>query len=88
MPTYRLTCESCARVVVRTLVTTLKNLPADEREEITRCSCGKRLKRTPTPSTLVRESLDNGAMTHRVERLKDAEELYKDRAAKDPGKLT
>jgi len=32
------------------------------------------------------ESLDNGAMTKRVERLADAERLFAERAAADPRK--
>lgn len=47
--------------------------------------CGAPLKRMATgPSVQVMERLDNGAMSHAVERLKDAEELNKDRARNDP----
>jgi len=46
------------------------------------------MKRTPRPpSTIVKEMLDNGAMTKRVERLKDAEELYRQRAKNDPSRF-
>ncbi len=35
------------------------------------------------PTAQVKEILDNGAMKRKVERYKDAEKLYKDRADKD-----
>lgn len=48
-------------------------------------TCGERLTRTPqAPSSQVRESLDNGVMPRRVERLKDAEILHKERSRNDP----
>lgn len=48
-------------------------------------ACGATMKRDPhPPSVQVVEALDNGVMARRVERLKDAEVLHKDRSANDP----
>jgi hypothetical protein len=47
-------------------------------------SCGKLMERSARgPSAQVKETLDNGAMTTKIERFKDAEKLYKDRAEKN-----
>jgi hypothetical protein len=47
--------------------------------------CDELLSREETPpSTQMLESLDNGAMIKRVERLQNAEELYRERASNDP----
>ena len=49
------------------------------------CGCGRRMRRSQTPpSSQTKEVLDNGVMTRRLERLADAEQLYKDRANNDP----
>jgi hypothetical protein len=43
--------------------------------------CGQAMKRTPRGATSrVVESLDNGVMTKRLERLADAERLFRERA--------
>jgi hypothetical protein len=41
------------------------------------------VRKSNPPNTQVKEVLDNGFMTKRVERLKDAEELYKNRKKKE-----
>lgn len=47
--------------------------------------CGKKMGRFENPpKAQVKEVLDNGVMSRRVERLADAEELYHDRAVNDP----
>ena len=86
MPTYFLRCPACNVTTKRRLLLTLSEIP--ERHPDKTCEeCGGPLKRAPrAPTTIVKESLDNGAMTKRVERFKDAEQLYADRAAQDPEK--
>ena len=45
-------------------------------------ACGKKMARNPSPPhSQVVESLDNGNMPRKVERLADAERLYKDRGS-------
>lgn len=44
-------------------------------------TCSKPLKRTPKPaSTSIMETLDNGLMPRKVERLANAEEIFHDRS--------
>lgn len=80
MPLYYLQCDACN-----------KQTPGffKDREEATRQSCkvcGSPLKWSPRPpSSQVVESLDNGVMATRVERLKDAELLHQDRSRRGPG---
>lgn len=69
-------CESCSKRRLQ------PNKKADP------CSgCGGKTVWTPkTPSSHVVEALDNGAMPRRLERLSEAERLYKERAEGDPQK--
>jgi DNA-directed RNA polymerase subunit RPC12/RpoP len=47
-------------------------------------SCGKKMARSPRPvTTKTNEVLDNGLMVNRVERLVNAEEIYKERSRRD-----
>jgi len=79
MPMYYFTCDSCA-------TTQGLRLKAGEQKTPHACrDCGSMMRRDPRPpSSQVMESIDNGLMPRRVERLADAERLYKDRAANDP----
>lgn len=80
MPSYNLRCSDCGASKTRRFDVPQK-FPVDT------CACGGPMRRVPRPpTTTVKESLDNGAMTKRVERFKDAERLYRDRAANDPDK--
>lgn len=46
--------------------------------------CGKGMRRLPKPvTTKTNEVLDNGVMVNRVERLVDAEAIYKERSRRD-----
>lgn len=72
MPLYYFQCETCGKEFRRIL----------KPEEATSqpCACGSTLKRDPhPPSSRVTEVLDNGLMTKRIERLADAERLFRER---------
>ncbi len=75
MPLYNFHCATCGPVK-----RILK--PAEVRGQL--CpSCGVVLERTPEPpSSQVMERLDNGIMPRAVTRLRDAEQLSKDRSKK------
>ena len=76
MPLYNLYCSKCD-VTNRRLMTNKEMVAAICPE------CETPLVRVAQPpSTQTFESLDNGAMTKRVERLVNAEELYKNRDKK------
>lgn len=81
MPLFKLRCSSCAAPASR-LADSWRDVVALQ----LRCSCGAQFRRAATgPSTQKVERLDNGAMPRAVERLADAERLFKDRAdAADP----
>lgn len=81
MPFYNFECEdkTCGWVGRKLLN------PGEQKLRQECGDCGGPLTRMATgPSVQVMERLDNGAMSHAVERLKDAEELNKDRARNDP----
>lgn len=79
MPLYNFVCTGCSE-------RERKLLKPGEQIRAWECSkCGASLRREPKPpTTQMLESLDNGAMVRRVERLQNAEELYRDRAKNDP----
>lgn len=80
MPSFTFQCQKCEQVVKRLL-------PAGDRKkpQVHPGECGGALVRVGTgPTVLVKETLDNGAMPRAVERLKDAEELYRERSENDP----
>lgn len=75
MPAFVLYCEKCQK--------TTKKLLAFCKELVDQVcdKCGSKLVRKGNgPTASVYEKLDNGAMPRSVERLRDAEELYKERA--------
>lgn len=79
MPMYYFTCDSCAESQG------LRLKPGEQKAPRACPKCGTALRRDPRPpSTQVMESIDNGIMPRRVERLADAQRLFKDRAANDP----
>jgi hypothetical protein len=72
MPLYYFRCRSCHLEQRRIL--------KPEEALGLRCSCTGELERTPRPpSARVTETLDNGVMTKRLERLADAERLFSER---------
>jgi hypothetical protein len=76
---YYLSCLACGHEAARFLKT------AKEATEQACAFCQGPMKRNPRPpSSQVMETLDNGHMGRKVERLKDAEELHQDRARNDP----
>lgn len=80
MPLYRFLCNSGhERYVLRS--------PKEIREiaEITCEECGEAAKRAPTGvnGATVKERIDTGYMPKRLERLADAERLFKDRNKKE-----
>lgn len=77
MPLYNLNCPKCLKTFRKLLL--LVALPKAECPE-----CHVLMEREATPpSNTVYESLDNGAMIKRVERLANAEELHKNRDKKE-----
>ena len=78
MPLFNLVCKRCKAAIRRILK------PQEVRKQV--CGdCGGTMRRVPgSISTQMMERLDNGAMARTMERLANAEELYKDHAANDP----
>lgn len=79
MPLYYFQCpdKECAEVV-RKIASTVEGL------EVKCPKCEKACERTPKPpTTRIVETLDNGLMVKKVERLADAEQIHKDRANSD-----
>lgn len=75
MPVFHYFCFQCQKET--------KKLLAKEVDSLECPFCGAELERDMKgPSARVVEKLDNGVMRRSVERLADAERLYKDRAAK------
>lgn len=73
MPLYYYLCGSCKKPQRRLLTPEESQAPLP-------CSCGGALARTPVPpSSQAVETLDNGIMTKRLERLADAETLFRER---------
>lgn len=73
MPLFFFKCNSCGREV-------RKIIPAEADFKDRTCSCSGTLERDArgvTSRTV--ETLDNGAMTRSLERLTDAERLFKER---------
>jgi hypothetical protein len=87
MPRYFFGCDSCGANVQRIFRITFEKLPPGKKADAVKCKCGATLFRMHTPpTTQVKEILDNGIMAHRIERLKDVEQLAKDRARHDPSR--
>lgn len=87
MPTYNMICDECGFAQLRRARAPLAKLTNDELKRIKYCpKCEEYFmnRRAQPPSTIVKETLDNGAMSKAVERIKDAEELYRERADNDP----
>lgn len=78
MPRYFFECEVCQKAYQR--------ICKPEEAKQARCpACTNTLKRTPKPaSTTVLETLDNGLMPRKVERIADAERIFAERAVNDP----
>jgi len=78
MSLYHFDCTGCEEVTRRLLE------PSEANSRICK-QCGDKLKRVPNPpSTHVVEVLDSGIMPRKVERFKEAERLYRERAQNDP----
>jgi hypothetical protein len=79
MPLYNFKCIDCG-------ATKRKLLESEERAQVACiiCDCGSFMERNAqAPSARVTEVLDNGMMVRKVERLQDAERIYKDRSHGD-----
>ena len=75
MPVFHYFCSQCQ--------TETKKFFAKGVDSLECPFCGSEMEREMNgPSARVVEKLDNGVMSRSVERLADAERLYKDRAAK------
>lgn len=75
MPAFHLKCQKCQKAI-------RKLLP---KFEVLNCECGGEFHRSNTdgPSTVIKETLDNGVMVRKVERIHNIDELVKERS-KDP----
>jgi hypothetical protein len=79
VPRYFFACEACNKPYQRICA------PVEAKQEQACPACSKPLKRTPKPAnTMVLETLDNGLMARKLERLADAERIFAERAANDP----
>jgi hypothetical protein len=78
MPIYNFICPGCE-------VTHRKLLTPEEAEKSWACVvCGFDLVRNPNPPSMaVKETVDNGIMTKKVEIYKDNTEVYKERNEKN-----
>lgn len=73
MPLYYYRCCKCLKAQRRIQT-------PEEAAKLQGCDCGYSLRREPRPPTAqVMETLDNGVMTKRLERLADAERLFEER---------
>lgn len=82
MPLYNFKCPKCGKAK-------RKICSAEQSKDPIACSdCSTTLERAPSGATSqVKERLDNGLMPRAVERLADAERLFKERAQNhDPAK--
>ncbi len=92
MPRYFYVCTAstggCGFKKTRILRVPLSQLSEAEIDKVLHCEkCGRRYHSdSKPPTTQVKEILDNGIMSHRIERLKDVEQLSKERARNDPSK--
>jgi hypothetical protein len=75
MPSFVLYCEKCQKTTKR-LLTSCKELV----NQVCDICNSKLVRQGNGPTASVYEKLDNGAMSRSVERLRDAEELHKERA--------
>lgn len=76
MPLYNFNCNLCGKNKQRIC-------NAKESKEIISCDCGGQFMRNPLPpTTRITETLDNGIMPRKVERLSEAERLFKERSQK------
>lgn len=74
MPLYYYSCPGCGADARRILT------PAEAKSVPQKCTCGVELQRRATgPTCQCVETLDNGIMTKRLERLADAEKLFSER---------
>jgi hypothetical protein len=80
MPLFRWICNECGKI---------SRSISDRRPELPPCSCGGSQIFVTGGGTMVMETLDNGAMPRKVERLARVEELMADRnKANDPNQAT
>ena len=82
MPLYNFKCETCS-LATRTIA----GGEAEASSKIKTCKCGGKMVRSPKPFTSQAvETIDNGFMVKKVERLVDAARIYKERADADKPK--
>lgn len=83
MPQYTFKCPFCGEKK-RTIME-----PEEVKEAQVEClKCGGLTVRdAPSPTTQITETLDNGAMVRRLERLADAEKIFHERAHGKKGNI-
>lgn len=77
MPAFNLKCNSCFKELRKILK---DYVPV-------KCDCGGIMSRQANVSSQIKEIIDNGIMTRKVERLADINELRKNRNKDDDGSL-
>lgn len=79
MALYRFRCGDCGMEFLKLHIRVLRDAPCPK--------CGKKAKRSPGGvTTKTTETLDNGLMARRVERLQNATEITAERARADKTK--
>ncbi len=80
MPIYFYSCGECGNQFKRLL-------PKEEKTSVCKV-CGSAAQRAPQPpTTRITETLDNGVMVRKVERLADAEQIHRERAKGKKGTI-
>jgi hypothetical protein len=76
VPLYNFECNGCGLAS-----RTISGSEAEAKAKIRACTCGGDMVRCPKPFTSQAvETIDNGFMVKKVERLVDATRIYRDRA--------
>lgn len=74
MPIYNFACSDCFKKERKLLQ------PTETKGQTCKECSGELVREAKAPSTQVMETIDNGLMPRKVERLKDTVELFRDRA--------
>lgn len=75
MPAFNLQCDKCEKQI-RKILSKFNGLD---------CECGGKYQRLNKTSSVIKETLDNGVMTRKVERIHNIDDLVKERS-KEPEK--
>jgi hypothetical protein len=83
MPIYYYRCPKCDKTNRRLLAS-----EAEADKTLLLCQCSEEMVRAPQPPTArITETLDNGIMVRKLERLADAEQIHKEMAYGKKGNI-